>query len=515
MGMRKYLMNAKLTHVRQICFDRVLELEFEGTDAIGSFTNLTLNIEVMGRYSNITLYDTATKVILDALKHITPSANSTRTILPKESFTYAPSHKLDPMDFDLEEAMQIGAFQLQKGKDALLMSIFNGLGLSSSKEIAARLWPQGELESAEDLKGFLQKTKTFFSHLDEHIDCALYTNEEGKRVDLCALSIEQYAAYERLAFASPSEMVEEYYKLATEQRRLGTNYDHILKAIKTKLEKEKRNLSIRQKELKRSEDYEIYNTKGQLLLCHLHMIKKGDKSIVVQNLLSEENEPMEIALSPKLTPNQNAQSYFKKFHKAKRAEQFLTRFIEETKQNITFLEEMLSGFYMCETEQDMADIQKLLIAKGLLKKNVKKITSPRNEKTLDYLVYFTSTGQRVLVGKNSAGNERLSLRKANKEHWWFHVKDHGGSHVILESKDDPKEEEIRECALLAAYYSAQREEKNVHIDYTRVKNLKRHPALIPGLVTYTGNKTVTVTPAENDIFLLKEKANEQQNKKDR
>ncbi len=110
-------------------------------------------------------------------------------------------------------------------------------------------------------------------------------------------------------------------------------------------------------------------------------------------------------------------------------------------------------------------------------------------------------GRRFLVGKNNLQNDRLTLKTARKNHYWLHVKDLPGSHVIVESAE-PSEATLVEAATIAAYYSKARLSANVPVDYVRVKNIHKPNGAKPGFVIYTGQKTLFVTPEEKEVLAL-------------
>ena len=89
----------------------------------------------------------------------------------------------------------------------------------------------------------------------------------------------------------------------------------------------------------------------------------------------------------------------------------------------------------------------------------------------------------------------LTTKLANKNDYWFHVKDLQGSHVILRCNGEtPKLETIRECSKLAAKYSKAKFSSHVPVDYCLVKYVKKPHGSAPGYVIYTTNKTEYVDP---------------------
>ena len=118
--------------------------------------------------------------------------------------------------------------------------------------------------------------------------------------------------------------------------------------------------------------------------------------------------------------------------------------------------------------------------------------------------YYTSNSNIILVGKNNKQNDYLTLKLADNEDMWFHTKDIPGSHVLLKCAGrKPDEKEIIEAATLAAYYSKGKMSQNVAVDYTLKKNVKKPSGAKPGLVIYEKNRTIYVTPSDEEVAKIK------------
>ncbi|MBK5262848.1 MAG: DUF814 domain-containing protein, partial [Peptostreptococcaceae bacterium] len=109
--------------------------------------------------------------------------------------------------------------------------------------------------------------------------------------------------------------------------------------------------------------------------------------------------------------------------------------------------------------------------------------------------FTTKDGFRVLVGRNNVDNDILTFKTASPKDIWFHTKDIPGSHVILflDGKT-PGDQTIMEAASLAALHSKAKNSENIPVDYTKVRYVKKPNGAKPGMVIFTGNKTVYVNP---------------------
>ena len=118
---------------------------------------------------------------------------------------------------------------------------------------------------------------------------------------------------------------------------------------------------------------------------------------------------------------------------------------------------------------------------------------------------MTSGGYEVLVGKNNAANEKLSLSVASGKDLWFHLKGAPGSHVIMRTENTiPDDESLTEACEIAAFHSSQRSGQLLAVDYTEARRVKKIPGGKTGMVTYTEQKTAFVSPDENKIESLRQ-----------
>ena len=169
------------------------------------------------------------------------------------------------------------------------------------------------------------------------------------------------------------------------------------------------------------------------------------------------------------------------------------------RRDLDYLESVLEELSRAETEQDFLDIRGELRDAGFLRRQGKKEQN-RPAKPLEFR---TTSGFRVLVGRNNRQNDKLTLKDADYRDLWFHVQKLHGSHVILcTNGGEPGDQDITEAAGLAAYYSQAKDSANVPVDCTQVKYVKKPAGARPGMVIYTTYRTVNVTPAEDLVRRL-------------
>jgi len=102
----------------------------------------------------------------------------------------------------------------------------------------------------------------------------------------------------------------------------------------------------------------------------------------------------------------------------------------------------------------------------------------------------------VLVGRSDIDNDRLSIKIARPDDWWFHVRGMPGSHVILRSKPgvEPDRETLKRAAAIAAYYSKARSGGVVAVSATRARYVTKPKGAKPGSVHIRKESLFKVRP---------------------
>ncbi len=123
---------------------------------------------------------------------------------------------------------------------------------------------------------------------------------------------------------------------------------------------------------------------------------------------------------------------------------------------------------------------------------------PRQEKVPPRIWAYVLPGDwTVLVGRNDQDNDRLSLRVAKANDWWFHVKGMPGSHVVLQvpAGEEPDNGTVKAAAAVAAWHSRKREARTVAVSATRARFVTKPRGAKPGTVEVRKEKVLNVRPA--------------------
>lgn len=470
MVMRKYLQGAVIEQIQQLENDRILEIAVSNKNEIGDDISVTLIIEIMGKHSNIILLDKATGKIIEAIKHVGFSQNSYRTILPGSTYVAPPkTEAVNP--FTIKDEALFAFLHREELTPKNLQTHFQGLGRDTAQELA------GRLESGEKLKTF----RAFFE---------APTDPRLTKKSFAALA---FADSQEETFETLSDLLDHYYLDKAERDRVQQQAGELIRKVDNDLEKNRKKLAKQEAELAATENAEEFRQKGELLTTFLHQVPNDQDQVTLDNYYT--NQPITIALDKALTPSQNAQRYFKRYQKLKEAVKHLTSLIQETKETISYLETVETALAQASLSE-VAEIREELIQTGFIKRrNREKIHKRKKPEK-----YLASDGKTIiLVGRNNLQNEELTFKMAKKDELWFHAKDIPGSHVVITGNLNPSDEVKTDAAELAAYFSKGRLSNLVQVDMIETKKLNKPTGGKPGFVTYTGQKTLRVTPEEEKI----------------
>ncbi len=476
MVLRKYVEGNIIDSIEQYDNDRIILFNLTRRDELGDASQQQLIVEIMGRHSNIFLLDKDKKII-DAIKHVPMYQNTFRTILPGATYQLPPiQNQVNPFkvgeNFESDKSLMTAKF---------LQSQLMGLGRDSAIELASLIEkdsrkpyqviqdfcadfenPNPTLVVQDDKQHFLVFPYTTISGEESHYD------------DLSALLTAYYAKKSKHDYV----------------RQVG---NAIIQVVEKNLTHQHKRLANLNQDMEKSSKADTFQLKGELLTTFLYQIEKGQTEVTLANYY-DNDQPITISLDPALTPSQNAQKYYHKYNKLRNAINHIEKQKVVAEAEIQYLESIQTQLNFAEPNE-LADIRDVLIDQGYLKKQKQDKKKRSNNASAKPREYKTVEGNRILVGRNNKQNDQLTMRQANKNHFWFHTKDIPGSHVILET-DEPSEAEIIQAAELAAAFSKYSQSNNVPVDYTQVKHVKKPNGSKPGFVNYFEQKTIFVTPTK-------------------
>ncbi|MFC5734920.1 Rqc2 family fibronectin-binding protein [Cytobacillus gottheilii] len=492
MLLRKHLEGYILENIHQVELDRIIIFEVKGRNEIGDVSSKQLIVEIMGRHSNITLVDKERNMILDSIKHVSFAINSHRALLPGQEYKLPPAqHKANPFAADEDDILR--KIDFNSGKiDKQLVSAFSGLSPLLAKEA---LFHAGLANRTTIPKAFI----TLMKKVEEHAySPAITVNENKESFYLFPL---EHANGKSYSYPSLSAMLDRFYFGKAERDRVKQQSSDLERFMQTEKEKNEKKIKKLERTLTEAANADQHQLFGELITANMYSIAKGMKSVEVINYYDENGATAEIPLDPKKTPSENAQSYFKRYTKAKNSIAIVHEQIDKAKEETAYFDSLLQQIQTA-SPRDIEEIREELMEEGYIKQKQKRNGKKQQnvKPTLD--TYTAGDGTEILVGKNNKQNDYLTNKLAGRDEIWLHTKDIPGSHVVIRTKE-PSDETILEAAVLAAYFSKARSSSSVPVDYTRVRHVKKPNGAKPGYVIYEQQQTVYVTPSEDEVLRLK------------
>lgn len=500
MLLRKYLTSSRIVDVRQLESDRVLFLDFQSKDEFGFDSIYTLVIEIMGRHSNVTLVRAKDNMIMDSIKHVTPDINSIRCLYPGIKFVYPPSsEKLNPFNYTYEDLSKFVTESELKVDKNFFSKVFTGVSTGFSKELHNRLTLENITLSLENLNVINDYICDVFNNLyNKNFYFATYSLENRLK-DFHCIKLTYMNDYDYIEYNSPSKLLDKYYAEKDKEDRLSSRSSNLQKLVNTNLDRCLKKLDILKNNLKECAEKDTYRIFGELLTANIYNIKPGNETIEVLNYYSEDGEFVKIKLDPNKSSSQNIQMYFKKYNKLKKSEEAASIQIESTKDEISYLQSVLTNILNIEDYNSIDEIKNELMETGYIKF---KKDSKKKDKKSKPMHFISSDGIDIYVGKNNIQNDFLTLKFADKNDLWLHTKEIPGSHVIIKHKGNLPETTLDEAANLAAYYSKAKDSSKVAIDYTEARHVHKPNGAKPGMVIYYTNKTIYITPEKPNLKKL-------------
>lgn len=505
MLMRKHIAGGRIFNITQHGNERVVIIEIEAKNELGELEKKKLIIEIMGKHSNLIL-TREDFTIIESIKRITPDMSRVRSILPGLKYEFLESSKILLKDVELsfkaEMNNKINASPQMKTFKSLY-EIIEGFSPLPSKTVLNRIdldfdTPIGQLNS-NDVDQILTGLITFRNNLS--FEGFVYYDQFDIPREL--YFIDTILGYDHILKTDTlNAAVDLYYSTQNKQLKNHQRANDLKKRVQQRLDRSETKLRKLKVELETAENSEIHKIRGELILANIYKLSKGMNVASLENYYSETNETIDIPLDIRLDPSENAQKYFKKYNKLKTARLELKTQIEETDDEVAYLDQVLTLLNNIDEPSELDSIKQELAEEGFIK--VKK-TKQKSKPAKEVFKYFISSdGFEIIVGKNNKQNDQLTTKIASNKDMWLHTKTIPGSHVVIRTEGhDVPENTLTEAAILAAYHSKARDSSNVPVDYTLIKNVSKPNGAKPGMVIYVQNKTLYVTPDEALVYRLK------------
>nr|WP_296262867.1 NFACT RNA binding domain-containing protein [uncultured Merdimonas sp.] len=499
MLLRKHIGGGKITSISQPGLERIIRLEIEHLNELGDLCRKFLIIEIMGKHSNIIFCDDELKII-DSIKHVSAQISSVREVLPGRTYfipdTMAKQDPLTVSSEDFTRALRSKPLPLAKA----VYTSFTGISPVTAEEVCFLCGVDSHLPASDLSEDVLTHLYRQFQYYLENVKAGSFSPviyfEGNTPKEFSALPLAHFQDLEKKEYPSISQVLSTFYAVRNQVIRIRQKSADLRHIVQTALERNRKKYDLQSRQLKDTENRDLYKVYGELINTYGYQLPEGSRELTALNYYT--GKEITIPLDPVKTPQENAQKYFARYNKQKRTYEALTELIQETGDEIHYLESVESSLDIALADEDLSQIKEELAASGYIRRRGQK----KKARILSHpLHYLSSDGYHIYVGKNNLQNEELTFHFASGNDWWFHAKGIPGSHVILKSDGrEIPDRTFEEAGKLAAYYSKGRGNEKVEIDYVEKKHVKKVNGARPGFVIYHTNYSLII---DSDISKIK------------
>ncbi len=485
MLLRKHLTGGRFIGLRQPYLERVLHFRWNTADEMGSITEKTLVIEMIGRHSNIILVDAEGRII-DCLRRVDPEMSPERPVLPGLFYRDPPAQeKTDPLSISEPDFFALWERKpAEMPIDDWLLKTFTAMPPVLCRDVAA---------SANDCGAAYKRVADLSHCVKEYCFTPITIKNGADFFSLPLLTVPQEAHK-----GTFSELMDALYTIRDKNEQMAQKTSGLLKAAKNNRDRLQKKIGILRQELFEAQNREHIREKADLLMANLHRTERGAETVTVEDFYHE-GGMLTIRLDPAKSPQQNAAAFYKSYAKLKNAETALAEQILQAERDAEYWESVSDQLSRVASERDLEEIRDEMQSRPE-KKTPKKSKKPVSQPTR----FRSSEGFSFRAGRNNRQNDLLTMKMAGRNDIWLHTQKIPGCHVVIETSGaEPGERTLYEAAAVAAWFSQARTSPKVPVDYTAVKYVKKPPGARPGMVIYDRFKTILAEPDEKLVERLR------------
>jgi len=488
MLLRKHITNATITGITQMPYERVLDFALKSKNELGYTNQLHLIFELTGKTSNVILCKDD-YVVIDSIKHLPQDLTTQRIVMTGSKYTFfAQQDKVVPFDFD-ELA------RLVTSNTTPLRTLFKErlLGVSQDTINEILYGIDEDNHSQVNAQRVVDNARRYQTGLTNKRPNVVLQN--GSPVDVNPFDFYSKKG-EKLYFDTLNQAHDYFYHQQDCFQRFRDKAKSIATVVKNAISRTEKKIAIQRQSLLEARESTQNKLYGDLILANIHNVKPNASKLVAINYYDESCPSVEIALDPTLTPQQNAQRYYKKYHKQKSTIEHNTLLVEDNLKLLNYLQSVKQALLFCNETGDLAEIQQELVEQGIIKekRGAKKQLLPPT-KPLKYLI----DGYTVYVGKNNLQNHHVTFKLAKPDDMWLHTHDVHSSHaIIVKQEGEIPDNVLVAAAEIVAWFSQARQGGKVAVDYTPKSYVKKPNKAPTGFVVYNTYYTLIATPNEHN-----------------
>ncbi len=492
------LRSSKISDISSIRMERILQIALDKLQLDGSKLRYRLHIEIMGRNSNAILESGG--IIIDAFKRFSLAQGSSRLLLPKAPWQPPPLgqgiylHQVNPKILAriMQEAPQ------DKPPWKALFENISGISPRMAKEAIQRA---DDAASNRAQPGWIQAMNNYLQQLaqvyqDKAFKPCIYQEGEKGESRFC-LSLCHMLSLKPIS--EPSLFIQgmqELQRLSAQVRARKHLEARLNRTIQAAIKNTQKLINELEKEIARYENHQLYRKYGELLLINKSRLKEAKEIAVVEDIY-QDNKTMEIPLEPNTSITGNANRYFNLSRKFARGLKIKKEQLTARQDELDFLSQVMEKLKKAYSTEQLQRIAQILSERGYTVHKGSKHASERGKRSaLPFHRFISSESFEILVGKSARDNEELLSRYASVEDFWLHVKDAGGSFVIVRNPqrlaDLPQNTKLEAAHLAVRYSSIHGKVSNAEVLCTKKKYLRKVKGT-SGLVNYSNEQVISIS----------------------
>ncbi len=454
--------------------------------------------ELMGRLANLVLIDPQ-GILRAVAKPVTSQMTRARTVLSGRRYEPPPpQHRRDPCATTAASVSEWLADAGHRGEPAWRAIVREVAGASplSSREAVFRV--AGKADAGPDKVDPVALA-------DVIVD--LFRCEQNSWHPTVAVSdghVVAYAPYELrhmegLPAASILSALAAYEDASASRDGYAAARDNVAAAIARAQLVVERRIAGLERQAAGADQADVFRRKGDLILAHQTAI--APRQALLRAVYTPGDAELEIVLDPLLAPVANAETYFARSKKAKRAGEGLPQRKQEAHGALAYLDQLMTDLTLAEDRSAIDEVAACLAAARLDPRAATagsragpapNVRAPRAGGALRLV---SADGFTMWVGRNARQNEDVTFNRAAKGDQWLHARDVPGAHVVVKAAGrSVPESTVLQAASLAAWFSRLRDDASAAVMVTDARYVHRQPGGRPGMVTVDHERTVLVRP---------------------
>lgn len=473
--------------------DRIAAVTMDPADRtlyVSLASGTVLCIDMFGSKANVMTAGpdgTVTDAFAGRQRHIGTSRPLTIPPPPPPPETFVPA----------EEEFRRRLLTAEKGALAALKAAVPKLGAVLCREalhragVAEDASPLGEADAASLRAAALELVTTLLGPADRLGPCLYYDGPAPEVLSL--IPLRHCEALRRETYPDALTAVQRFIGADRSAGAFRERKKELLHWLLNELARCDRTASAVEKERTEAARDETYERYGRLLMAHLPSLRKGSRSVELDDTIA--GGTAVIPLDPALPPVRNAEAYFDKAKRARSAREESLRRLETVRRRREELASLRTGL---DGTPDAAALKDFLRTNAETIKRLGYMTEQEQEELPPFKIFTVDGGFTVYAGKSSENNDLLTVKWARPNDLWFHARGSSGSHVVLKTgtgSGSPSRKAVEQAAAIAAYYSKMRNAKSVPVAMTEKKYVRKPKGVPAGTVVIEREKVIFVAPS--------------------